>query len=276
MTSAPTSILAPNPSVMTGPGTNTYLCGGRGQLVCIDPGPQDDAHLEAILAAATRLNGRITTILVSHSHPDHRSLAASLGQRTGAPVRCLDPSRVDDGAVPIVDGDTVVAGDIVLEVVHTPGHAADHACFFERVSGVLYSGDHILGGMTSVVAPPDGDMSVYMASLDRIRRLHPSTILPGHGPRIDDAGHVVDEYIAHRQEREQQVLAALRDRGSAAHAADLVPTIYADYPRELWPFAAQTVEAHLDKLARDGVAVREATTSTPAYTPAGGSISSGA
>lgn len=269
MTDTSTSLLAPNPSALTGAGTNTYLCGGRGQLVCIDPGPADDAHLAAILAAASRMNGRIETIVVSHSHPDHRSLAGVLSERTGAPILCLDPSRVDDGAERLADGDTVPAGDLVLEVVSTPGHALDHVCYFERASGVLYSGDHILGGMTSVIAPPDGDMSLYMASLERIRGLQPSAILPGHGPLIEDAVRVVDEYVMHRLEREQQVLAALQDRGGPTHPAELVPAVYADYPRALWPFAAQTVEAHLDKLANDGFATRRTTEGTAVYTPIG-------
>jgi glyoxylase-like metal-dependent hydrolase (beta-lactamase superfamily II) len=205
-------------------------------------------------------------VLLSHSHPDHRPLAAALSQRTGAPIRCLDPGRGDDGARPLRDGDRVRAGQLSLEAVHTPGHAADHLCFFDADSAVLYSGDHILGGMTTVVAPPDGDMSDYMRSLERVRRLRPRVIHPGHGPRVDDALALIDEYIAHRVDRESQVVRAVRDRGGAVAPIEVVPEIYAAYARELWPFAAMSVQAHLDKLVREGRARRAGGADTPRYT----------
>jgi glyoxylase-like metal-dependent hydrolase (beta-lactamase superfamily II) len=261
----PLSVLAPNPSPLTGTGTNTYLVGDRGEVLCIDPGPEDDSHLEAILAAATP-HGRVTTILLSHSHPDHRPLAAALARRTGAAIRCLEPERRDDGARPLRDGDRVRAGELTLEAVHTPGHAADHLCFFDADSGALYSGDHILGGMTTVVAPPDGDMSDYMDSLERVRRLRPRVIHPGHGPRVEDAMALIDEYVAHRRDREAQVERAVRERGGAVAPIDVVPDIYAAYPRELWPFAAMSVQAHLDKLVREGRARRVDGDGAAAYT----------
>jgi glyoxylase-like metal-dependent hydrolase (beta-lactamase superfamily II) len=261
----PIAVLAPNPSAMTGAGTNTYLLGDAGRLLCIDPGPDEPAHLEAILGAA-QPHGRITTVLLSHSHPDHRPLAAALARRTGAGVRCLDPGRGDDGARALVDGERIRAGELTLEAVHTPGHAADHLCFFDNDSGALYSGDHILGGMTTVVAPPDGDMTDYMTSLARVRRLRPRTIHPGHGPRVDDAVALIDEYIAHRQDREVQVERAVRERGADVAPIDVVPGIYAAYPRELWPFAAMSVQAHLDKLVREGRARRGGGPDAPRYT----------
>ena len=261
----PVAVLAPNPSALTGRGTNTYLAGDGGALLCIDPGPDDASHLEAILAAAAP-HGRITTVLLTHSHPDHRPLAAALARRTGAVIRCLDPGRAQDGAQPLSDGDRVQAGELTLEAVHTPGHAADHLCFFDSDSAALYSGDHILSGMTTVVAPPDGDMSDYMASLERVRRLRPRVIHPGHGPRVDDAIALIDEYIAHRTEREAQVERAVRERGGAVSPVDVVPDIYAAYPRELWPFAAMSVRAHLDKLVREGRAARGGDESAPTYT----------
>lgn len=269
-------ILAPNPSPLTGHGTNTYVCGHGAELLCIDPGPDDGTHLEAILAAAEARGGRITCIVVSHSHPDHRPLARVLAERTGAPIRCFDPGRSADGALPLRDGERVSAGGVTLEAVFTPGHAGDHLCFFDAAARVLYSGDHILGGMTSVVAPPDGDMTAYMESLERVRRLRPRVILPGHGPRVDDAAAVIDEYIAHRRGREAEVLAALRSRGGADVAAgDLVADIYAEYPHELWPFAAMSVEAHLDKLARQGMVMRRSGDGeAPRYAPAPGAAPS--
>jgi glyoxylase-like metal-dependent hydrolase (beta-lactamase superfamily II) len=261
----PIAVLAPNPSALTGAGTNTYLLGDGGSLLCIDPGPDEPSHLDAILAAAAAAGGRVTAILLSHSHPDHRPLAAALARRTGAAVRCLDPGRGDDGAVPIADGARVHAGTLTLEAVHTPGHAADHLCFFDADSGALYSGDHILSGMTTVVAPPDGDMSDYMASLERVRRLRPRVIHPGHGPRVDDALALIDEYLVHRREREAQVVRAVRERGGGVAPIDVVPDIYGAYPRELWPFAAMSVQAHLDKLVREGRARRGGTDQAPTY-----------
>lgn len=253
--SRPTVLLAPNPSVLTGAGTNTYLCGDGDDLVCIDPGPDDRGHLEAILGSVG--SRRLATILLSHSHPDHRPLAAALAARTGAEVRALDPERGDDGARPLGDGERVTVGAMTLEAVATPGHAADHLCFLDPDTRALYSGDHILGGMTTVVAPPDGDMTAYMASLERVRELRPSVIHPGHGPRVDDASALIDEYLAHRREREAQVAAAARERDGAVAPMELVPVIYAAYPESLWPFAAMSVQAHLDKLVREGRARRE-------------------
>lgn len=253
--SLPLRVLAPNPSMLTGPGTNTYLVGDGHELLCIDPGPEIDRHLEAVTAAAAT-RGRIVAILLSHSHPDHRPLARRLAERSGAPIRCLDPGRGDDGAGRIRDGERVRAGELVLEAVHTPGHAADHLCFFDADSRALYSGDHLLQGMTTVIAPPDGDMTDYMASLERVRELRPAVIHPGHGERVEDAAGLIDEYIVHRRDREAQVLRALGERDGDVAPADLVPAIYAQYPRALWSVAARSVEAHLDKLTREGTAIR--------------------
>jgi glyoxylase-like metal-dependent hydrolase (beta-lactamase superfamily II) len=249
MSGATTRVLAPNPSVFTGPGTNTYLVGGERTLVCIDPGPDDDAHLAAILAIAADREARITTIVLTHSHPDHRPLAARLAARTGAVVRCFDPSGGDDNAQAIRDGDSLHTDEVTLIAVHTPGHARDHLCFHNAQSRVLYTGDHILSGTTTVIHPGEGDMADYMDSLRRVRDLHPLTIYPGHGERVDDAASLIDEYIEHRIEREAQVLEAARHHAESFVAMDLVRTIYAGYPVEVYPLAAWTVEAHLEKLA---------------------------
>jgi glyoxylase-like metal-dependent hydrolase (beta-lactamase superfamily II) len=246
----PTRVLAPNPSVFTGRGTNTYLLGGS-SLVCIDPGPDDDQHLVAILDAARGRGGRITTILLTHSHPDHRPLARRLAQQTGATVHCFDPSAGDEHAQPMSDGDVVRIDDLALVAVYTPGHTRDHLCFFDPAEGTLYSGDHILNGTTSVVHPGEGDMADYLESLRRVQALQPLTILPGHGERVDDAGALIDEYIAHRLAREAEVIAAAQGR-TAFTPMDLVPAIYAAYPIDVYPLAAWTVQAHLDKLVREG------------------------
>ena len=254
MSAPPTRVLAPNPSVFTGRGTNTYLAGGT-SLVCIDPGPDDDRHLGAILDAARARQGAITSIVLTHSHPDHRPLALRLAEHTGATVHCFDPSAGDEHAHALADRDVVRAGEMELIAVHTPGHTHDHLCFFDPASRVLYTGDHILNGTTSVVHPGEGDMADYIASLRRVQALQPLTILPGHGERVDDAGALIAEYIAHRLEREAQVLAAARGR-TAFTPMDVVPALYAGYPVEVYPLAAWTVQAHLDKLVRDGVVER--------------------
>ncbi len=157
------------------------------------------------------------------------------------------------------------AGEVALEVVATPGHAADHLCFFDHDNRVLYSGDHILGGMTSVVNPPDGDMAAYMASLERVRALRPRVIHPGHGPRVDDAMALIEEYISHRLAREAEVERAVRERGGLVAPIDVVPEIYAAYPVALHPAASRSVEAHLDKLAAEGRATRTVVDGAPRY-----------
>jgi glyoxylase-like metal-dependent hydrolase (beta-lactamase superfamily II) len=248
-----TRVLAPNPSVFTGRGTNTYLVGGETALICIDPGPDDNAHLAAILEVAAARRARITTIALTHSHPDHRPLAARLAASTGATVRCFDPSAGDDGAQAMGDGDVVYADGVSLVAVHTPGHTRDHLCFHDAGSRSLYTGDHILSGTTTVIHPGEGDMSKYMESLRRVRDLSPTTIHPGHGERVDDAASLIDEYIDHRLEREAQVLSAARSLAAPFAPMDLVPNLYAGYPVEVYPLAAWTVEAHVEKLVVEGL-----------------------
>ncbi len=269
MSDTTTRVLAPNPSVFTGRGTNTYLVGGESALICIDPGPDDDTHLEAIIAAAAARGARIETIVLTHSHPDHRPLAARLAARTGATVRCFDPSAGDEHAAVMRDGDVVHADDVALIAVYTPGHTGDHLCFFDAASRTLYSGDHLLSGTTTVIHPGEGDMSAYMDSLRRVRDLSPTTLYPGHGGRVDDAIALIDEYIVHREEREAQVLAAARARDDAFTPMDLVPELYAGYPVAVHRLAAWTVQAHLDKLAGEHLVERipgDRDSETPRYT----------
>ncbi len=248
MNDATTRVLAPNPSVFTGAGTNTYLVGGESTLICIDPGPDDDAHLAAILESADSRRARVGRIVLTHSHPDHRPLAARLAAGTGATVHAFDPSVGDDHAEEMHDGDAVRADGITLIAVHTPGHTRDHLCLHDANSRILYSGDHILSGTTTVIHPGEGDMSDYMDSLRRVRDLNAVTIYPGHGERVDDAASLIDEYIDHRIEREAQVLDAARRHAVPFAPMALVADIYAGYPVEVYPLAAWTVQAHLDKL----------------------------
>jgi glyoxylase-like metal-dependent hydrolase (beta-lactamase superfamily II) len=258
-----TTLLAPNSSVYTGSGTNTYLIGQR-SLFCIDPGPDDDEHLEHILAAARAHTAQITSILLTHSHPDHRPLAVRLAAATGADIRAFDPARGADGAAPLRDGERLQLDGVVLIAVHTPGHAGDHVCFFDGDERVLYSGDHVLGNTTTFIDPEDGDMVAYLASLDRVLALRPAVIRPGHGPEIADGVGRIEEYIEHRAMREQQILGLARGRGPFA-PADLVPIIYAGYPVEAHPLAAKSVQAHLDKLVREGTIERRAGDTGPVY-----------
>ena len=248
-------VLAPNPSLLTGPGTNTWLVGGDGgEIACIDPGPDEPKHLAAIESGVQAMSGRLAVVLLTHSHPDHRPLARSLAERSGAALYAFDPGS--DGAQPLRDGDSVTVGGTTLRAVHTPGHAGDHLCFFDEVASLLFTGDHILSGMTTVISPPDGDMSDYMDSLRRVLALRPATIHPGHGDTIVNGVEVIEQYIGHRVEREAQVASAVRRHGAPVAPIDVVPEIYTGYPEALYPYAARSVQAHLDKLVRDGRATR--------------------
>ncbi len=247
-------VLAPNPSIMTGPGTNTYLVGDGDEFACIDPGPPSNDHLNAIEDAIRERHARIVLVLLTHSHPDHRPLARALVERTGAALRAYDPG--DDGAQPLRDDDVVEVGGASLQAIYTPGHASDHLCFFNAEAGELFTGDHILSGMTTVINPPDGDMSAYMDSLQRVLALRPRRLHPGHGSVIDDGVATIEQYVAHRLEREAQVADAVRRRGEPTAPIEVVPEIYAAYPEALHRFAARSVQAHLDKLVRDGRATR--------------------
>jgi glyoxylase-like metal-dependent hydrolase (beta-lactamase superfamily II) len=257
-------VTAPNPSLMTGPGTNSYLV-GREQLVAIDPGPEDDSHL-AVLAAISRGGPRrLVAIVVTHTHPDHAPGAAALAEATGAPVwgyGARDGFRPDGE---LRDGDHVPAGDLPLVALHTPGHASDHLCYLldilrpgesgEPATRVLFSGDHIMGGSTVVIAPPDGDMRTYLDSLERVAGIEPplTVIGPGHGPLLPEPAAVIEDYIAHRRDREASILAALDVRGRA-RVDDLVTDVYTDVAPELHPIAQFSVWAHLRKLGGDGLA----------------------
>jgi glyoxylase-like metal-dependent hydrolase (beta-lactamase superfamily II) len=258
-------VLAPNPGLMTGPGTNTYLIGER-QVALIDPGPDDDSHLASLLDF---VGNRLGWILVTHTHLDHSPLAARLREETGAAVlgwggtplgsqrRALDSFdtafRADRQ---LSDGDRIETGEAALVARHTPGHASGHLCFSLEGAGLLFSGDHVMDGSTVVIAPPDGDMADYFHSLEEVRRLRPRRIAPGHGDLIEDPASVLDEYLRHRRAREVQVLDALRSIGTAgAGTAELVEMIYRDVPTELHPVARSSVWAHLRKLVGEGVAV---------------------
>ncbi|MCU0268813.1 MAG: MBL fold metallo-hydrolase [Acidimicrobiales bacterium] len=240
-------ILAHNPGRMTGPGTNTYLV-GIDEIVVIDPGPEDDEHLDAICGCG---GDRIRWIALTHTHPDHAPSALALKQRTGAELLAFNAR---DGIKPdrrIGDGFTIEATEFRLTAVHTPGHASNHLCYLLEEERLLFSGDHLMEGSTVVIRPPDGDMVAYLASLEKVRKLRLRAIAPGHGRVIEQPNEVIDWYLAHRHEREAAVLAALREAGTAK-VDDLLPVVYADVDAELLPVARYSLHAHLLKLAGEG------------------------
>jgi glyoxylase-like metal-dependent hydrolase (beta-lactamase superfamily II)/8-oxo-dGTP pyrophosphatase MutT (NUDIX family) len=246
-------ILAPNPGFMTGPGTNTYLVGDR-ERIAIDPGPDDPAHIAAIVQAG---EGRIRWIALTHTHRDHSPAAVALREATGAQIVGRPAGdRTRDADVPfdrvLHEGDTVGGEDSRLQVVHTPGHASNHLCYLLSDTRMLFTGDHIIQGSTVVIAPPDGSMQAYLSSLRRLGSLDVAIMAPGHGYLIGRPQHEIARLIAHRLAREAKVRAALRALGDGATLNLLLPKVYDDVPAAIHPVAARSLRAHLDKMVRDG------------------------
>jgi glyoxylase-like metal-dependent hydrolase (beta-lactamase superfamily II) len=248
-------IVAPNPSMMTGPGTNTYLA-GIDEIVVVDPGPDIESHLDAIAGCG---GDRIRWIVCTHTHEDHSPGVAGLKERTGAEVLAFDAR--DDLVIdrPMGDGDVIEATEFVLRAIHTPGHASNHLCFLLEQERMLFSGDHIMEGSTVVIAPPDGDMAAYLRSLDRLTALRPRlrSIAPGHGHLIPKPAAKIEEYVTHRLAREAQVLDVLERTGTTT-IEPIVKEIYADVPEALHVMAGYSVWAHLLKLVEDGKAKGDA------------------
>jgi glyoxylase-like metal-dependent hydrolase (beta-lactamase superfamily II) len=235
---------------MTGEGTNTYLI-GAGEVVVVDPGPDIPTHVDAILAAA-RERGTIVALLVTHGHSDHLPAARRLRERTGA--RILGHPRLADVDRPLVDADTIAVGAEHFIAYETLGHSDDHVAFWRSADRSLFCGDLITGVGTVVLSRAPGSLTRYLASLNRVRELAPSRILPGHGPAIDDPSAKIQEYLDHRAMRDAQIVAAL-ERGPAT-VDDLVQRIYAGVAPSLRPMAARNVQAHLEHLEDVGRAER--------------------
>jgi glyoxylase-like metal-dependent hydrolase (beta-lactamase superfamily II) len=272
-------VIADNPGPFTFTGTGTYIV-GHGRVAVIDPGPDDDRHLQALLRA---LRGEtVEVILTTHDHADHAPLAARLKAETGAPVVGCRPSPhledggpksdedTDAGYAPdrvVEDGETLSGPGWTLKALATPGHTSNHVCYALEEENALFSGDHVMGWSTTVVAPPDGDMTAYMTSLDKVIGRRFGRLFPAHGGQIDDPAPFLAAYRDHRLARDAQILARL-DAGDRT-IAEMVPVLYADVDRRLWPAASLSVWAHLIALERAGrVTARPAPSPDALYAPA--------
>ncbi|WP_432252595.1 MBL fold metallo-hydrolase [Streptomyces sp. HNM1019] len=249
-------VLAPNASPMTLDGTNTWIVAEPDSdlAVVIDPGPLDDAHLKEVIAAAERAGRRVALTLLTHGHPDHAEGAARFAELTRTSVRALDPAlRLGDEGLEL--GDVITTGGLELRVVPTPGHTADSLSFHLPADGAVLTGDTVLGRGTTVVAHPDGRLGDYLDSLRRLRSLAVDdgvdTVLPGHGPVLNDARGAVEYYLAHRANRLAQVETAVED--GYRTPSEVVAHVYADVDRSLWPAAELSVRAQLDYLREHGL-----------------------
>lgn len=268
-------IVANNPSPLTFKGTNTYLVFGAKSLAVIDPGPEDAAHRQAILAAA---KGRaITHILITHAHRDHVDGAAGLRDATGAPI-CAFPRPASEAARwqanpsgksfinatfqpdrPLAGGDVIEGDGWALRAIHTPGHAPDHLCFSLGAQKTLFSGDHVMAWNTTVVAPPEGRMADYLRSLEILLERDDELYLPGHGGRLEEPQRTVKAYLLHRRMREQAILDAVR--GGAATVRAIVPIIYGELEGHTAMAAALSAQAHVEHLINNGKLICDGTAS---------------
>jgi glyoxylase-like metal-dependent hydrolase (beta-lactamase superfamily II) len=256
-------VIADNPGPFTFTGTGTYIV-GRGEVAVIDPGPDDPAHLEAILEAVK--GERVTAIVITHHHSDQSPLAGPLKARTGAPIYGCAVARheADDGGVKMEAGHDLSfrpdvslcgGGEIegpgwTLQAIPTPGHTSNHLCYALPQENACFTGDHIMGWSTTVITPPDGDMTDYLASLEAIRTRGFATLWPTHGPPIREPDAFIRAYAEHRQERIDQILEALKP--GPARIADLTPRLYADVDPKLWPAASRSMLAAMIHLVREG------------------------
>ncbi|WP_228978017.1 MBL fold metallo-hydrolase [Streptomyces sp. DH12] len=250
------NVLAPNPSAMTLDGTNTWILSEPDSplAVVVDPGPLDEGHLRAVRDTAERLGKRVALTLLTHGHPDHAEGAARFAELTRTSVRALDPA-LRLGGEGLHAGQVVAVGGLELRVVATPGHTGDSLSFHLPADRAVLTGDTVLGRGTTVVAHPDGRLGDYLDSLRRLRSLTVDdgvhTVLPGHGPVLDDAQGAVEFYLAHRANRLAQVETAVEDGYTTP--AEVVAHVYADVDRSLWPAAELSVRAQLEYLTEHGL-----------------------
>jgi glyoxylase-like metal-dependent hydrolase (beta-lactamase superfamily II) len=259
-------VLATNPSAFTFTGTQTYVVGAGGDVAVIDPGPAEEEHLAALVAAIG--GARVSAILCTHTHRDHSPAAAPLAARTGAPIvgcaplvvsddgprsdASFDPTYAPDRV--LADGESLAGEGWTLTAVATPGHTSNHLCFALEESGALFTGDHVMGWSTSIVSPPDGDMTDYMESLQKLHDRDDRIYYPAHGPAVTRPRQLVRGMIGHRRQRENQILRQIA--GGTARIADMVPAMYKGVDQRLWPAAERSVLAHLIDLERRGKVAR--------------------
>ncbi|OEY65881.1 MBL fold metallo-hydrolase [Marinobacter sp. X15-166B] len=246
-------LTAPNPGMMTGPGTNTYLLSDAQDTLVIDPGPADPAHIDAIL---THAQGPISRILVTHTHSDHspgaRLLQAATGARVmgmPAPAGGSQDSSFKPDTVP-VHGETLPTAAGPLKVIHTPGHASNHLCYLLTGQRLLFSGDHIMQGSTVVINPPDGDMKAYLDSLNGLHTEHLEFIAPGHGFLMGNPHAAIDHLVTHRLAREHKIIDAMAQTGPAS-STEITKVAYDDVPTAIHPLARRSLLAHLFKLEQE-------------------------
>ncbi|MCI2421980.1 MBL fold metallo-hydrolase [Saccharopolyspora sp. K220] len=243
-------LLAHNPSPMTLEGTNTWVVRepDSGDCVVIDPGPADAEHLRQIAD-----HGPVSLVLLTHHHSDHTAGVAQFAELTGARVRALDPALCR-GAEAFRDGEIIKAGGVELRVIATAGHTADSVCFaVEHDEPAVFTGDSVLGRGTTVVAHPDGDLGSYLKSLRLLAELPTGLrVLPGHGPELPDVQAIATAYLEHREQRLDQVRAAVREKGPSVTPRQVVEVVYADVDRSVWPAAELTVQAQLAYLREQG------------------------
>jgi glyoxylase-like metal-dependent hydrolase (beta-lactamase superfamily II) len=255
-------LTAPNPGMMTGPGTNSYLIGdpASGDVAMIDPGPDIASHIELLIKHS---GGRLRWICCTHTHQDHSPAALPVKKATGATVYGYGKVPADGRQDPLfkpdqalVNNDVVDCGSFKLRAIHTPGHASNHLCYLLEGTGLLFTGDHVMQGSTVVITPPDGDMHAYFASLNKLSGYDITAFAPGHGRVIETPRAEVDKIIAHRLKREQLVVDALAQAPAKTATLDeLVPVVYSDVSPALHVPAKRSLHAHLLKLATDGRAL---------------------
>jgi glyoxylase-like metal-dependent hydrolase (beta-lactamase superfamily II) len=246
-------VLAPNPSPMTGRGTNTYVLGHGDQVAVVDPGPADTGHLDAV-EAAVQARGRAALVIVTHHHVDHSEAAEMAAERLGAPVATIPHPKTPRVDRPLEDGTQLGLGELRLTVLHTPGHSRDHLCLLWEEERAVFVGDLVATEGFIVIDPPEGNMADYLASLRRIRDLGtdgPTVLLPGHGAAIENPRQHLDRYVRHRLEREAKVLEAL-STSAWRTPEEILPVAYADTPEPMRPVAARSLQAHIEKLVDDG------------------------
>lgn len=255
-------VLAPNPSVMTGPGTNTYLLGSK-NITVLDPGPDLPEHINAIIAGIEAIGGVLERVVVTHTHTDHSPGAATLAKRFG--VLVVGSPIADDGYqddsfsadASLAHGESLDVDDSKLEAIYTPGHVGNHYCFLHHKSGAVFTGDHIMQGSTVVIIPPSGDMADYVDSLQRLLRYPIRYLAPGHGSVIDEPEAEIKKLIAHRQGREDKIVNAMTSV-ITANLDELLPMAYDDVPESIYPVARLSLLAHILKLQREGKAEEQA------------------